>query len=255
MAARNTSEHYTPGQSTSAVAFMAERRAETHAGFFLPHLAAGLSVLDMGCGPGEITVGLAATVAPGAVLGLDQGAETLEHARDTAARTGLANLHFELASCYQLPAPDESIDRVFSHALLEHLSNPVGALTEARRVLRPGGMIGICSPDWGGFILSPPSEPLSAALQAYEQLQRSNGGDPLAGRRLSTHLAAAGFETIRTDARYERYLNTVNIAHYLATQLEDAGQDQHAATLRTWAEHPTAMFAQSWVSATAARTP
>ena len=101
-------------------------------------------------------------------------------------------------------------------------------------MLRPGRVIGICSPDWGGFILSPPSEPLSAALRAYEQLQRSNGGDPLAGRRLSTHLAAASFETIRTDARYERYLSTENIAHYLATQLEDAGQDQHAATLRTW---------------------
>ena len=101
----------------------------------------------------------------------------------------------------------------------------------------------------------PPSEALSAALETYQQLQRRNGGDPLAGRRLGTHLAAAGFDGVRTDARYERYPRAESIAEYLATQLIEAGEQQHAATLRSWADVPGAMFAQSWVSVTATQTP
>jgi ubiquinone/menaquinone biosynthesis C-methylase UbiE len=50
---------------------MVRRTVETNASFVPPHLRPGLSVLDCGCGPGSITVGLAGRVAPGQVVGID----------------------------------------------------------------------------------------------------------------------------------------------------------------------------------------
>lgn len=231
---------------------MADRRVETHGRFFLPHLRPGQSVLDVGCGPGTITVGLAAAVAPGPVLGVDAGADQLEQGRRLAAQAEMSNVAFEVASCYDLPRPDQSVDRVFSHALLEHLVDPVAALREARRVLRPGGVIGVCSPDWGGFLLTPPSDAVDAAVHAYQEVQRGNGGDPRAGRKLGVHLGEAGFADVRIDARYERFTSTTAIAGLLAVLLDDAGHDDHARSVRTWSEQSRgAMFAEAWVSAVA----
>lgn len=244
-------ERYTPGHSSSSIGFMAARSLETHGAFFRPYLEPGADALDLGCGPGSITLGIAAAVAPGSVVGLDQGGTQLAEARAEATRRGLANVGFAAASCYAVPLPDGSIDRVFANALVEHLAEPLRALAEVRRVLRPGGTVGLCSPDWGGFLLSPVSPELDAAILAYRRLQEANGGDPLAGRRIGGYLAALGFTGVRTEARYERYADPGRVAGYLAGQLDDAGQRRHGDTLRTWAAEPTAMFAQAWVSAVA----
>ncbi|MGI5491058.1 methyltransferase domain-containing protein [Microtetraspora malaysiensis] len=243
-------ERYTPGHDTSAVDFMAARRAATHAGFFLPHLAPGVALLDLGCGPGTITADLAAAVAPGHALGLDQQAAQLTGARTLAGQRGLTNVEFQEGSCYNIPLNDQSVDRVFSHALLEHLAHPARALAEIRRVLRPGGTVGLCSPDWGGFLLSPP---LDDAVGAYIRLQQANGGDPYVGRKLGQYLRDAGFADVHLDAHYERYADPSRIAGYLAIQLDLAEQPTHAARLHSWATHPGAMFAQAWVTATATR--
>ena len=61
---------YTPGYSNPVLSFMGQRTAETHAGFFLPLFRPGWQVLDAGCGPGTITLGLAQRVAPGHVAGI-----------------------------------------------------------------------------------------------------------------------------------------------------------------------------------------
>ena len=54
---------------------------------------------------------------------------------------GVTNAHFEVADVYSLPFPDGFFDAVFAHAVLMHLREPVRALEEVRRVLRPGGML------------------------------------------------------------------------------------------------------------------
>jgi hypothetical protein len=109
----------------------------------------------------------------------------------------------------------------------------------------------VCSPDWGGFLASPPSPRLSRALDAYTALQTGNGGDVRAGRNQGLHLAAAGFEAIELSARYECYDSRRLIAEYLARRLEEAGDGASASALRDWSEDEPGMFAQAWVSAVA----
>jgi ubiquinone/menaquinone biosynthesis C-methylase UbiE len=246
---------YTPGHTPNATDFMSRRSVQSHGEFFMPHLANGLSVLDCGCGPGSITLGIAELVAPAKVIGVDFGASQIEQACAAARGRGIANVEFRTADCYSLPFANSSFDRVFSHALMEHLSDPLRAIGEMHRVLMLGGVAGLCSPDWGGFILAPPSPQLSSAVDAYTRLQAKNGGDVLVGRKLGQLLRQAGFSDISMSARYECYSSLPFIGEYLALQLERAGDPLSAQTFRTWSQDADGMFAQSWVSCTARKRP
>lgn len=257
-------ELYTPGYTENASDFMALRSVETHAQFFAPYLQPGMDLLDCGCGPGTITLGLAQRVAPGRVTGIDSGDSQIERARQNAAAHGVTNVEFRTASVYELPFADNTFDAVFSHALLEHLAEPVAALRELRRVLRPGGVAGVCSPDWSGFIIAPMSPELRAAIEFYKRIQTDNGGDVDAGGKLGSAMLDAGFTSVQMDARYECYRDRTHIGEYLAQRIEgEDGQDyahgrgwrdraglaRMAATLRNWQQKPDGLFAQAWVSA------
>ena len=243
-------ERYTPGHTPNAVDFMSRRTLESHGSFFIPVLADGMSVLDCGSGPGTITCDFAQRIPDGRVVGVDADESQIALASNTARTRGLRNVEFREASAYELPFPDESFDAVFSHALLEHLGEPDRAISEIRRVLKPGGSVGLCSPDWGGFLLAPPSAQLSEAITRYEQISIANGGDPYVGRKFAHLLEKAEFEAIALQARYEVYGSLEFIGEYLAIQLENAGESRHATTLREWADTPNGMFAQAWVSCT-----
>jgi ubiquinone/menaquinone biosynthesis C-methylase UbiE len=241
-------ENYTPGYTPNALDFTSRRTAESHAAFFLPHLKAGMRLLDCGCGPGGITVELAQRVSPGDVIAIDLGGVQLERARDRASAAN-AHVTFREASVYSLPFRDAEFDAVFSHALFEHLAEPLKALEEIRRVLKPGGCVGLRSPDWGGFVLHPWSEKLASALVDYQAMQRANGGDVFAGRKLAAWLRQAQFARIHASAAYEIYPSAAFIADYLAQQLDSNRRDESAAALRDWAKEPDAMFAQAWFEA------
>jgi SAM-dependent methyltransferase len=194
-------------------------------------------------------MGIATRIAPGEVVGIDFAQSQIERARVAAAREGHRNVRFDTGNAYSLAFESCRFDRAFSHALMEHLADPVAALRELCRILKPGGVVGVCSPDWGGFILSPPSAALSRAVDAYMALQSKNGGDVRAGRKLGLHLAAAGFAEVRISARYECYPSLEFIGEYLASQLEREGDDQSAAAFRDWSQEKQGLFAQAWVSA------
>src|SRR5260370_23344827 len=202
------SDTYVPGYSAPVVAFMAERKAETHAGFFLPRLRPGWQVLDAGCGPGTITLGLARAVQPGLVTGIDIEDSQFSNAHEQAEREGL-NVTFRTASVYDLPFETGAFDAVFSHALLEHLSDPGAALVELRRVLKPGGLIGVRAGDLGGVLIDAASDGPAQAFGAYLANQKSDSGDPNAGRKLGRLLRHAGFAVQGMTASYEVITDTI----------------------------------------------
>jgi SAM-dependent methyltransferase len=143
---RTRAEAYVLGYGEAVSQPMATRTAEDRAAFFLAYLRPGMRVLDCGCGPGSITVGLAQAVAPGDVIGIDVEPAQVERARALAAERGIENVRFERGDIYRLPFPDGSFDAVFEHALLVHLREPLAALREMRRVLAPGGLVGARDP-------------------------------------------------------------------------------------------------------------
>ena len=103
-------------------------------------LAPGMDVLDVGCGTGAITEGIAQAVAPaGRVVGLDVNAELIAHARPRAARQ--PNLSFQVADIVLLAHDPRRFDIVTAARLLLWLADPAVALRAMARAARPGGLL------------------------------------------------------------------------------------------------------------------
>ena len=127
---------YTHGHAEPVLQSHRWRTAENSAAYLLPFLRPGLDLLDVGCGPGTITVDLAALVAPGRAVGLDLASQPLAEARAAAERAG-ADVTFQVGDVYALTAPENCFDVVHAHQVLQHLTDPVAALREMARVCRP----------------------------------------------------------------------------------------------------------------------
>ncbi len=185
---------YVHGHQESVLRSHRWRTAENSAAYLLPALEPGLRLLDVGCGPGTVTIDLAGRVAPGEVVGIDASSAVVEIARKAAADAGALNVTFDVADAYELPFADDSFDVVHAHQVLQHLTDPVAALREMRRVTRPGGIVAVRDADYSGMTWYPPSEGLDEWSALYHEVTQANGAEADAGRRLLEWVRAAGFE-------------------------------------------------------------
>jgi len=189
----NSHDTYTLGYNSAEQERMGHRTATRSVGFLLPHLRPGMRVLDAGCGPGSITVGLAAAVALGEVIGLDRAERQLMVACERAVEAGVGNVRFVRGDVYALPFPDGAFDAVLAHALLKHLRDPLTALKEFHRVLALDGIVGIADLDWG-TLLSPTPWLQPGACPHLSPQRRLSGfhAGRLSGRRRRVPLTRQG---------------------------------------------------------------
>ena len=186
---------YTHGHAEPVLQSHRWRTAENSAGYLLPHLRPGLDLLDVGCGPGTVTVDLARRVAPGRVVGLDVSPDPLAEARALADREGVS-VTFAVGDTYALEAADDSFDVVHAHQVLQHLTDPVAALREMARVCRPGGVVAVRDVDYAAMTWYPLDAGLDRWLDLYHRVARANDAEPDAGRRLLSWAHAAGLRDV-----------------------------------------------------------
>ncbi|KAJ6447221.1 ubiE/COQ5 methyltransferase [Purpureocillium lavendulum] len=191
---------YTHGHHASVLRSHTWRTAANSAAFLLPHLRPGMRVLDVGCGPGTITVDLAALVAPGGgrVTGVERAADVLVQARSLASARGLSSeaVEFVVGDANALDFPDGAFDVVFCHQVLQHVKDPVGVLREMRRVAKPaGGIVAARESDYGAFAWFPHIDGMEAWRALYRRVAAANGGEPDAGRMVHAWARAAGFSS------------------------------------------------------------
>ncbi|MEJ7748226.1 MAG: methyltransferase domain-containing protein [Candidatus Limnocylindrales bacterium] len=252
---------YTHGHHESVLRSHRWRTAENSAAYLLPHLAPGMSILDVGCGPGTITRDLASLVAPGRVLGIDAAPEPLTAARSDAAAAGIDNVEFALGDTYSLPGDDGTFDVVHAHQVLQHLADPIAALREMARVCRAGGLIAVRESDYGAMTWFPDDPLLDRWLTVYHEVARANGAEPDAGRRLLSWAHAAGLIDVTASASTwcfatpgdrhwwgglwaERVTGSALAEQAVAKDVATSGLLAEIATAwRRWADHPDGWFA------------
>ena len=192
---------YTHGHHESVLRSHRWRTAENSAGYLLPYLRPGMTLLDVGCGPGTITLDLARRLGPdGHVVGIDRASDVIEAARAEADDQGVSNVTFEVADVLDLDVDDDSFDVVVAHQVLQHVGDPVAVLTEMGRLARRSGVVAARDADYGAMTWYQAFEGIDDWLGGYRQLARGNGGQPDAGRELLAWAQAAGFEQITASA-------------------------------------------------------
>lgn len=189
---------YTHGHHASVLRSHSNRDIANSAAYLAEHLTAEKTLLDIGAGPGTITLDFASRVAR--VTAVELTEEGLALSRALAEERRVANIDFVAADVHALDFADDGFDIVHAHQVLQHVGDPVQALREMRRVARPGGVVAARDADYAGFIWFPLLGELDEWLRLYREAARANGGEPDAGRRLYAWARAAGFTDITATA-------------------------------------------------------
>jgi ubiquinone/menaquinone biosynthesis C-methylase UbiE len=197
---------YIERRETSATKIFDNRTLESDYRTLVPILKAGMKVLDVGCGTGAISSGIARRVGPtGQVLGIDHTAKFVESGRETYGE--VPNLILMQADLFEF-APDEKFDLIVSARVLQWLSNPLDALLKMKSMLNPGGRVSIL--DYNHETLDWQPEPPASMREFYATFLRWRQEAGMSNRMaddLPELFVKAGFrsvETLNSDEHYQR---------------------------------------------------
>ena len=256
--------YYTFGFSESILQHLQRHTVHSHAAHLLPYLKAGLRVLDLGCGPGTLSIGLAEAIAPGELYGVDMEQTQVALARSIAEAGGHDNATFEVGDVTGLSLDDDSFDVVHGHAILVHVPETQAVLAEAKRVLKPGGIIAIREWILDGSFLAPDFEVTYDAWATLAELIIADDGHPNIGRDLKRHLFEAGFTDVRPTASFTSYTTAEDVGYisrvienwFLSAEVRASATAYGLATqqhldnveqaLKQWISHPGAFGAVAY---------
>jgi SAM-dependent methyltransferase len=165
-----------------------------HAG---THYRPGSQVLEAGCGTGAQTVILASGSPEAEFTSIDVSERSLAEAAQHVRLAGCQNVRLVQADVFRLPFQRSCFDHIFVCFVLEHLSDPAGALKALMTVLKPGGSLTVIEGDHGSAYFHPASEQARRAIQCLIDLQQEAGGDSLIGRRLYPLVVQAGYRDVQ----------------------------------------------------------
>ena len=198
IATRQGEKTYDMDYSNLFMELLERRSAARNAAHLLPLLRPGMELLDLGCGPGLITLGLARAVYPGRATGLDRDGQQVGNARANARLEGVENACFIPGESLDLPFPSNSLDVVHCHGFLMHSPRIREQLTEIVRVLKPGGILSSRDMDVPASFISPVRDDNQEMWDMLGEVIRQEGGDPWMGRHLKSFFRNAGLENVET---------------------------------------------------------
>ncbi|ORC22619.1 hypothetical protein A7979_10710 [Rothia nasimurium] len=256
------SRPYTHGHTPAVLQAHQQRTAQNSAAYLLPFLTAGMHVLDIGAGPGTITADFARITSR--VTATEIGEEELSLSQRHFEHQGLTpengiEAFFSVENICSLSFPDSSFDIVHAHQVIQHIGNPVLALREMARVVKPGGYVAVRDADYEGFFWFADSEHLTHWRELYLEAARANGGEPSAGRRLPAYAAEAGLRGAQFSNSTWTYTGSEArwLADSWAMRLEESALGQQiietglcthsdlntiASGWRRWALSPASVF-------------
>ena len=259
---------YTMGYGPEFRKLLERRNAADCAAHLLPHLRPGMRLLDIGCGPGTISVGLADAVAPGEMHGIDMEPSQVEMAGAAATAGGHANARFRTGDAVNLPFDDAAFDVVHCHALLNHVPDTRAVVAEAKRVLKPGGLFSARESAGDSCIFEPALEfgglDDDRAWATFQKLLAANRGHPQMGRELKAVFVAAGLTDVVATASFvtfdsaddRRFLHDMIAGWFFAPKTMEAtighglaGEDDFRRWRRSldeWMHEPGAFAAFAW---------
>ena len=178
----------------------------------------GESLLEIGCGAGAV-LGIIGRAFPGLKLaGVDREPTQIAYAKEHLAKLGMSEVDLQVADASDLPFGEDSFDHVYAMWFLEHLSDPVRVLKEAKRVLSPGGKITLTETDYRGIIITPDSPDYRYLQYGLSELLTQAQGNPFMGPSLGIMLSQAGFAQIKNQAWAYHYFgpNSKELRDFIA---------------------------------------
>lgn len=191
---------YISGHHASVVKSHTWRTAENSAPNLIPHLSSNPSftLLDVGCGPGTITLDFARLLHAGHVYGIDPSPDVVSQAQARAAERGVTNVTFIAGDIFDLasvfPSGIPTFDVVHAHQVLMHVAHPVEAVRTMKSVLKSShGILAIREADFSAMAWWPLISGLDEWRSAWQKVARAEGHNPDSGRQLLSYALEAGF--------------------------------------------------------------